>query len=626
MEGMTTTAARSATARRAPPSTPRAADLAARRPRRAACSPSSPCSAPRVGVVAGLLSGPLWLDEAQSVAIARLPARRAAAGAARGRRPAALLPAAARLDRRRGGGRGRRTPAVGRARRRSRSCSSTCSARRLGGPAARPGGARSCSPGCRGSRATPPRPGCTCSSSCSCCSARWRCSPCGQRPSPRAFAGVAACTGALLLTHYWSLFLLAAVGLWHLPALLRRRRAGRCGWSPRWRSARWRSCRGCRRSSTRARTPERRGRGRPSLEALLRTPEMWSAGPAGAAIALALAYVALLALAVRGCAARPRRWPAWPASRSLLAWVSTAVAGGAYVGRYTAVVVPARRGAARARRARAAGPLAAARARRRSLAVGLVDRRRRRPASCARRAARSRTRSPARPPRATSSSSAPTSSGPSVTRLAPDGLRLRRLPDCRSSTERVDWVDYADRQDAADPGAVARRGRRARRRRRRCSSTSRPATAPSARSASSWSPTLAALRGEPAIEVAAAAVGLRGAAALPLRRPMTALVAAPPRREGRAGGGRATRCAPCWRRGWPCTCWRCPPGAGRAGRAGRAAVGGRARPTPAAGGRGTPAGTAPSPPTATPALPRPTCASSRCSRCSAGCVGVAAGW
>ena len=43
-----------------------------------------------------------------------------------------------------------------------------------------------------------------------------------ERPSFWRLAGVAACTGLLLLTHYWSMFLLAAVGIVLLWAALRR--------------------------------------------------------------------------------------------------------------------------------------------------------------------------------------------------------------------------------------------------------------------------------------------------------------------------------------------------------------------------------------------------------------------
>jgi hypothetical protein len=50
-----------------------------------------------------------------------------------------------------------------------------------------------------------------------------RCPAAGARDAVRrAVLALAACALALLLTHYWSLFLLAAVGLVHLPGLLRR--------------------------------------------------------------------------------------------------------------------------------------------------------------------------------------------------------------------------------------------------------------------------------------------------------------------------------------------------------------------------------------------------------------------
>ncbi|MCZ2829542.1 glycosyltransferase family 39 protein [Modestobacter sp. VKM Ac-2986] len=44
--------------------------------------------------------------------------------------------------------------------------------------------------------------------------------------------------------------------------------------------------------------------------------------------------------------------------------------------------------------------------------------------------------------------------GPSVSRLAPAGLDLVVYPDLRPA-DRVDWVDYAERNESADPAAVA---------------------------------------------------------------------------------------------------------------------------------------------------------------------------
>jgi mannosyltransferase len=275
------------------------------------------------------------------------------------------------------------------------------------------------------------------------------------RPSPAAFAGVAACTGALLLTHYWSLFLLAAVGVWQLPALLRRSRGALrtvaamavgslvfLPWLPSFRyqadhtGAPW--------------------AGPASLEALLRTPEMWSAGAVVPRVALALAYVALAAQALR--APGPARLAAarlagLTAATLGLAWLSTVAVGGAYVGRYTAVVVPLVAVllalGVLALPARRQVPVLAA-----VVGVGLVV------GGLETGALRTQGGEVGEALARTAAPGdvvlfCPDQLGPSVTRVAPDGLRLLGYP-LQERTDRVDWVDYADRQAAAFPGAVAR--------------------------------------------------------------------------------------------------------------------------------------------------------------------------
>jgi mannosyltransferase len=160
-------------------------------------------------------------------------------------------------------------------------------------------------------------------------------------PSRPAVVALAACVGALLLTHYWSLFLLTAVALWHLPAVLRRDPAalrvavaGLAGallflpWLPTFlfqaahTGAPW------------ADPPE--------LLELLRTPRYWGGGSDGQRTVLALVLVPLAVLgAGRGAHRGPSRALLGVTAATLvLAWTVTVVGGGAYTGRYTAVVVP----------------------------------------------------------------------------------------------------------------------------------------------------------------------------------------------------------------------------------------------------------------------------------------------
>lgn len=157
------------------------------------------------------------------------------------------------------------------------------------------------------------------------------------------FAVVAGSTGALLYTHYWSLLLLAVVGLRLLPGLWRREAValrttaalvvgGLCflPWLPVFLY-----------QAANTAAPWARP---PGLRQLLRSPEIWSAGPAVPRIAFALALVALVVLALR--AARRTGSSAAPTlavltfAPLLVAFVGAALGGGAYVGRYTAVVVP----------------------------------------------------------------------------------------------------------------------------------------------------------------------------------------------------------------------------------------------------------------------------------------------
>ena len=164
----------------------------------------------------------------------RGPHRQHRPAAARGHHPgppprrlaALLLPRPPRLDgglRRR---RRRRAGALGGA-------GGGRAAPRLAGRAAASAGARRrggrscCSPRRPSPSATPPRPGCTRSSSSWCSAASWPSTSVLERRSWAASLAVGAVTGALLLTHYWSFFLVAAVVGALVVAAVRARRHGR---------------------------------------------------------------------------------------------------------------------------------------------------------------------------------------------------------------------------------------------------------------------------------------------------------------------------------------------------------------------------------------------------------------
>ena len=273
-------------------------------------------------------------------------------------------------------------------------------------------------------------------------------------PSRGAVAGLAACVAGLLLTLYWALFLLAAVGLWHLPGLLRREPAavrvavaGVAGavvflpWLPSFlfqaahTGAPWADP--------------------PQVLELLRTPRYWGGGSDTRRTLLALVLVPLAVLgAVRG---RNR-----PVSRALLgvlvvtlvlAWTSTVVAGGAYTGRYTAVVVPLYALAV------ALGALALPRwqpvaalglAATIGVTTGVL-------AASVPRASAERVadafRDAARP--GDLLAYCPDQLGPPVARAIGPGYDQVVYPTL-AGPQLVDWVDYAERNAAADPAEFAR--------------------------------------------------------------------------------------------------------------------------------------------------------------------------
>jgi mannosyltransferase len=272
-------------------------------------------------------------------------------------------------------------------------------------------------------------------------------------PSRGAVLGLGACAGALLLTHYWSLFLLAAVGLWHLPGLVRRRahavrvvaglalggllflpwlpsflfQAGRTG-------APWA-------------VP-------PGLDTLLRTPTFWGGGPQDGRVVLAVLLMVLAAVAV--VEVRAARAPAALAAATLLlAWVGSRVSEGAYTGRYTAVAVPlvavvAGLAATVLPRRWGVAALAAV------VAVGAITGI---PATAVPRTSADQIADTFRAAAAPGDLLVycPDQLGPPVTREIGPGFEQVVYPTTLAGPELVDWVDYAERNAAASPADVADR-------------------------------------------------------------------------------------------------------------------------------------------------------------------------
>jgi mannosyltransferase len=270
----------------------------------------------------------------------------------------------------------------------------------------------------------------------------------------RATAGLGLLSGLLLLTHYWALFLLAAVGLVHLPGLLRRSpaavrvllalAAGGALFLP------WLPTFLFQATHTGAPWAD-------PLKAveLLRTARYWGGGSVLSRTLLALLLVPLAMWgAVRSPAARLAAVVAL--LTLLLAWATVYIGGGAYTGRYTAVAVPLVCLAAALGAAVLPGrgtPLAAlglvvavglasgipAAGRARSSAEGVVE------------AFRTAGGAPG-----DLLAYCPDQLGPPVWRLLGEGVEQVVYPTF-DDPRRVDWVDYAQRQQAADPVAAARR-------------------------------------------------------------------------------------------------------------------------------------------------------------------------
>jgi mannosyltransferase len=273
-------------------------------------------------------------------------------------------------------------------------------------------------------------------------------------PSRRAVVLLGVAAGLLLLTHYWALFLMAAVGLVHLPGLVRRSApavrvvaALALGgvlflpWLPTF-------------------LFQAAHTGAPwadplTFAELFRTPRYWGGGSTTWRTLLALL---LVPLAVWGAVRRPAARLAGLVALGtlLLAWATVFFGGGAYTGRYTAVVVPlvclCVAAGAVALRGRwtpvaALGLLVAV-----GLASGI-------PAAGVPRASADGVDEAFRAAGGAPGdllAYCPDQLGPPVWRLLDRGVEQVVYPTF-GDPRRVDWVDYEARQDAADPMAFARR-------------------------------------------------------------------------------------------------------------------------------------------------------------------------
>ncbi len=276
--------------------------------------------------------------------------------------------------------------------------------------------------------------------------------------SRRAVVALGCVAALLLLTHYWALFLLAAVGLLHLPGLLRRSPAavrvvaglalGGVLFLP------WLSTFLFQAAHTGAPWAD-------PLKAfeLVRTPRYWGGGSKVSRTLLALL---LVPLAVWGAVRRPAvRLPAAVTLLTLLlAFTAVYVAGGAYTGRYTAVIVPLLCVSVGAGAAALTGRWTAPVALGLLVVIGV--------ASGVPGAARTRTSAGGITEAfaAAGGSSGdllaycPDQLGPPVWRLLDggDGRGVEQVVyPSFGDPRRIDWVDYEVRQEAADPAAFARR-------------------------------------------------------------------------------------------------------------------------------------------------------------------------
>ena len=269
----------------------------------------------------------------------------------------------------------------------------------------------------------------------------------GSRGAVLALGVVA---GLLLLTHYWALFLLAAVGLVHLPGLVRRDAPSVrvvCAlvlggvlflpWLPTF-------------------LFQAAHTGAPWADPLtvaefFRTPRYWGGGSTQSRTIVA---AVLVPLAIWGAVRLPvaRRTGGVALLTLLLAWTAVYVGGGAYTGRYTAVAVPlvcltvalgATALPGRWTPAVALGLVVVVGA---SSGISAASR----PRASAERAVEAFREAGGRP--GDLLAYCPDQLGPPVWRLLDRGVEQVVYPSF-GDPRRLDWVDYTARQEAADPYA-----------------------------------------------------------------------------------------------------------------------------------------------------------------------------
>jgi mannosyltransferase len=280
--------------------------------------------------------------------------------------------------------------------------------------------------------------------------------------SRRPVVALGLCVGALLLTHYWALFLLLAVALLHVPGVLRRDGAALrvaaafvvgavlfLPWLPTF-------------------LFQTAHTGAPwsdpvTVLDLLRTPLQWGGGSTLSRTAFAVVLVPLVVAARRSAPSLPstsgRRASAVlgtvAGATLLLAWAVTAVAGGAYAGRYTAVVVPLVAVVVALGALALPGPRRPFVALATLLAVGVATG----VASAAvprTPAARIAAELEAAGRPGDVVAYCPDQLAPPVARVLGDGYRHVVYP-AFGPPQRIEWVDYAERNAAADPARFAAR-------------------------------------------------------------------------------------------------------------------------------------------------------------------------
>jgi hypothetical protein len=284
-----------------------------------------------------------------------------------------------------------------------------------------------------------------------------------RRPGVGSVAAVGLAGAALLYTHYWAPFLLAVVGLLALAGLRRHRgAAGRVlaglavagvlflPWLP---TMRW--------QAAHTGTPWARAGGLTSITSAIGG---WQGGGRSVAILLGYALVVLAVLALvavpasdgvrLGVSRSAGRWALVALSLGTLvvAGLASLVTSSAVVARYTSVALPA----FLALVALGIAGLPGRRTQAAVLALCVLT-------------GLGLSAGQARSPRTQAAQVAealdgaapgdvvlfcPDQLGPSVSRLAPAGLELVVYPDL-APADRVDWTDYAERNRSADPALVA---------------------------------------------------------------------------------------------------------------------------------------------------------------------------